>query len=50
MIMLKSDSFFDFAGFEAFYADPDLFGRAFNYGPDALKIRHKTPYIDAGDL
>ena len=48
--MLELDSFFDFAGLEALYADADPFGRAVYNSPDGLQVRHKTPYIDTGDL
>ena len=50
MVKRLLDSFFDLAGLEAFYADADPFGRAVYYGPDGLKIGHKAPYIDTGDL
>ena len=48
--MLESDGFFDLAGLEAFYADADPFGRAVHDSTDGLQVRHKTPYIDTGDL
>jgi len=50
MIMIESDGFFDLAGLEAFHADTDPHGCAVNDSPDSLKVGHKAPYIDTGDL
>ena len=48
--MLKSNCFYDFPCFQAFYADPDLSGRAVYHNADSLKVGRECPRGYAGYL